>query len=196
MAAKDWITGYKLNYPDSLFSIQVLLVAFGSLITVPIITGLDPGVALFTAGAATLIFHGFTKRCIPVFLASSFAYMAPILIATETWDLAAALGGLVAADLVYTGIGGIIAGYLVSIPFGIIGSSSLAVHPGLPFQTLYSRNLTFMPLFFWFRQWSHRQLHILATSSPLARSQKGITCANPVSIGRCWVTVRQIRSQP
>jgi uracil permease len=108
MAAKDWIKDFKLNYPNSLLSVQVLLVAFGSLITVPIITGLDPGVALFTAGAATLIFHGFTKRCIPVFLASSFAYMAPILVATETWGLAAALGGLVAAGLVYTGIGGII----------------------------------------------------------------------------------------
>ena len=108
MAAKDWITDYKLNYPDSLFSVQVLLVAFGALITVPILTGLDPAVALFTAGAATLIFHGFTKRSIPVFLASSFAYMAPILIATETWGLAATLGGLVAAGLVYTGIGGII----------------------------------------------------------------------------------------
>ena len=108
MAVKDWITDYKLNYPDSLFSVQVLLVAFGALITVPILTGLDPGVALFTAGTATLIFHGLTKRRIPVFLASSFAYTAPILIATETWGLAATLGGLVAAGLVYTGIGGII----------------------------------------------------------------------------------------
>ncbi|MGD8342468.1 MAG: solute carrier family 23 protein [Desulfobacterales bacterium] len=108
MAVKDWITDYKLNYPDSLLSVQILVVAFGTLITVPILTGLDPAVALFTAGAATLIFHGFTKRCIPVFLASSFAYTAPILIATETWGLAATLGGLVAAGLVYTGIGGII----------------------------------------------------------------------------------------
>ncbi|MGD8992432.1 MAG: solute carrier family 23 protein, partial [Desulfobacterales bacterium] len=108
MAVKDWITDYKLTYPDSLFSVQVLLVAFGALITVPILTGLDPGVALFTAGAATLIFHGFTKRRIPVFLASSFAYTAPILIATETWGLAFALGGLLAAGLVYMGIGGII----------------------------------------------------------------------------------------
>ena len=108
MAVKDWIADYKLKISDSLFSVQVLLVAFGALITVPILTGLDPGVALFTAGAATLIFHGFTKRHIPVFLASSFAYTAPILIATETWGLAATLGGLVAAGLVYAGIGGII----------------------------------------------------------------------------------------
>lgn len=108
MAVKDWITEYKINLPDSLFSVQVLLIAFGALITVPILTGMDPAVALLAAGAATLIFHGFTKRRIPVFLASSFAYTAPILAATQTWGLGATLGGLVAAGLVYTGIGGII----------------------------------------------------------------------------------------
>ncbi len=108
MAVKDWITDYKLNYPDSLFSVQILLVAFGALITVPILTGLDPSIALFSAGVGTLIFHGFAKRQIPVFLASSFAYTAPIMVATETWGLPATLGGLVAAGFVYMGIGGII----------------------------------------------------------------------------------------
>jgi uracil permease len=108
MAAKDWIADYKLGYHDHLFSIQILLVAFGALVTVPILTGLDPAVALFTAGVATLIFHFFTKRQIPVFLASSFAYTAPIMVATKTWGLPAALGGLVAAGVVYMVIGGII----------------------------------------------------------------------------------------
>lgn len=108
MAVKDWISDYKLNISDSLFSVQILLVAFGALITVPILTGMDPAVALFTAGAATLIFHGLTKRLIPVFLASSFTYTAPILAATETWGLPAALGGLVVTGLVYTAIGGLI----------------------------------------------------------------------------------------
>jgi uracil permease len=108
MAAKDWIAAYKLGYQDHLFSIQILLVAFGALVTVPILTGLDPAVALFTAGVATLIFHFFTKRQIPVFLASSFAYTAPIMVATQTWGIPAALGGLVAAGVVYLAIGGII----------------------------------------------------------------------------------------
>ncbi|MDH3799753.1 MAG: NCS2 family nucleobase:cation symporter [Desulfobacterales bacterium] len=108
MAAKDWVAAYKLGYQDHLFSIQILLVAFGALVTVPILTGLDPAVALFTAGVATLIFHFFTKRQIPVFLASSFAYTAPIMVATQTWGIPAALGGLVAAGVVYMAIGGII----------------------------------------------------------------------------------------
>ena len=81
MAVKNWITKYKLTYKDSLFSVQILLVAFGALITLPILTGLDPNVALFTAGAGTLIFHFTTKRAIPVFLASSFAFTAPIMVA-------------------------------------------------------------------------------------------------------------------
>jgi uracil permease len=108
MTMKNWIADYKLGYQDHLFSIQILLVAFGALITVPILTGLDPGVALFSAGVATLIFHFFTKRQIPVFLASSFAYTAPIMVATKTWGLPAALGGLVAVGVVYMAIGGII----------------------------------------------------------------------------------------
>jgi uracil permease len=108
MAIKNWITKYKLTYQDSLFSVQILLVAFGALITVPILTGLDPNVALFTAGVGTLIFHFATKRAIPVFLASSFAYTAPIMVATKTWGIPAALGGLAVAGLVYMAISGII----------------------------------------------------------------------------------------
>jgi uracil permease len=108
MGIKNWITSYKLTYKDSLLSIQILLIAFGALITVPVLTGLDPNVALFTAGAGTLIFHFATKRVIPVFLASSFAYTAPIMIATKTWGIPAALGGLAVAGLVYVAIGGFI----------------------------------------------------------------------------------------
>ena len=108
MAAKDWIAAYKLGYQDHLLSFQILLVALGALVTVPVLTGLDPSVALFTAGVATLIFHFFTKRQIPVFLASSFAYTAPIMVAAQTWGIPATLGGLVAAGVVYMAIGGII----------------------------------------------------------------------------------------
>ena len=108
MAIKNWISDYKITSGDSLFSIQILLIAFGALITVPVLTGLDPNVALFSAGAGTLIFHFTTKRVIPVFLASSFAYMAPIMVATKTWGIPAALGGLAVAGLVYVAISGVI----------------------------------------------------------------------------------------
>jgi uracil permease len=108
MAPKNWITEYKITYQDILFSLQILLVSFSALIALPILTGLDPNVALFTAGVGTLIFHFAAKRAVPVFLASSFAFTAPIMFATKTWGIPAALGGLTVAGLIYIGIGGLI----------------------------------------------------------------------------------------
>ena len=58
---------------------QMLFVAFGALVLVPLLTGLDPNVALFTAGLGTLLFHVVTKGQVPIFLASSFAFIAPII---------------------------------------------------------------------------------------------------------------------
>ncbi|MCV6608558.1 MAG: uracil-xanthine permease family protein [Campylobacterales bacterium] len=80
---------------------QILLVAFGALVLVPLITGLNPNVALFTAGVGTLLFQIITKRTVPIFLASSFAFIAPIIYGTQTWGLPATLGGLMAAGIFY-----------------------------------------------------------------------------------------------
>ncbi|WP_028239677.1 uracil-xanthine permease family protein [Stutzerimonas azotifigens] len=80
---------------------QMLFVAFGALVLMPLITGMDPNVALFTAGLGTLIFHLVTRNQVPVFLASSFAFIAPILAAQGEFGLPATLGGLVAAGVVY-----------------------------------------------------------------------------------------------
>ncbi|MDZ7888146.1 MAG: uracil-xanthine permease family protein [Pseudomonas sp.] len=80
---------------------QMLFVAFGALVLMPLITGMDPNVALFTAGFGTLIFQIVTKNQVPVFLASSFAFIAPILAAKNDFGLPATLGGLVAAGFVY-----------------------------------------------------------------------------------------------
>lgn len=80
---------------------QMLFVAFGALVLMPLITGMDPSVALFTAGIGTLMFQFTTHRQIPVFLASSFAFIAPILYSNQTWGLPATLGGLFAAGVVY-----------------------------------------------------------------------------------------------
>ena len=80
---------------------QMLFVAFGALVLVPILTGLDPNVALFTAGIGTLIFQLITGRQIPIFLASSFAFIAPIIYSVQQWGIPATLSGLFAAGLVY-----------------------------------------------------------------------------------------------
>mgnify|MGYP002138697607 CR=1 FL=1 len=76
---------------------QMLFVAFGALVLMPLITGMDPNVALFTAGLGTLIFHIITGGQVPVFLASSFAFIAPILAAKGEFGLPAVMGGVIAA---------------------------------------------------------------------------------------------------
>ncbi|MWJ28279.1 uracil permease [Halomonas sp. ZH2S] len=80
---------------------QMLFVAFGALVLVPLLTGLDPSVALFTAGAGTLLFHAVTRQSVPVFLASSFAFIAPIQGSIASFGISATMGGLMAAGLVY-----------------------------------------------------------------------------------------------
>ncbi|WP_010486435.1 uracil-xanthine permease family protein [Pseudomonas sp. S9] len=89
------------TWRQALAGSQMLFVAFGALVLMPLITGMDPNVALFTAGLGTLIFQLVTKNQVPVFLASSFAFIAPILAAKADFGLPATLGGLVAAGLVY-----------------------------------------------------------------------------------------------
>ena len=80
---------------------QFLFVAFGATVLVPLLVGLDPSVALFTAGVGTLIFHAVTKGKVPIFLGSSFAFIAPIIKATELYGLPGALFGIIGVGLVY-----------------------------------------------------------------------------------------------
>ncbi len=95
-------TDYNFRLKDSILGIQFLFVAFGALVLVPILTGLDPSVALFTAGIGTLVFQFVNRGNIPpIFLASSFAFIAPISYGVKTWGIAATMSGLIAAGLLY-----------------------------------------------------------------------------------------------
>ena len=80
---------------------QFLFVAFGATVLVPLLIGLDPSVALLTAGTGTLIFHAVTKGKVPIFLGSSFAFIAPTIKATELYGLPGTLFGLIGVGLVY-----------------------------------------------------------------------------------------------
>jgi len=84
-----------------IIGIQFLFVAFGATVLVPLLVGIDPAVALFTAGIGTLIFHLITKGKVPVFLGSSFAFIAPIIASTKLYGLAGTFSGLIAVGLVY-----------------------------------------------------------------------------------------------
>ena len=85
----------------TIVGVQFLFVAFGATVLVPLLVGMDPSVALFTAGIGTLIFHMITKGKVPIFLGSSFAFIAPIIKATELYGLPGTLSGLVAVGAVY-----------------------------------------------------------------------------------------------
>ena len=65
---KDWI----------LFAIQHILAMLVACITVPFLTGLPVAPTLISAGIGTLCYILFTKKKSPVFLSSSFAYLAPM----------------------------------------------------------------------------------------------------------------------
>ncbi|AAR34259.1 uracil-xanthine permease [Geobacter sulfurreducens] len=80
---------------------QILFVAFGALVLVPILTGLNPSMALLGAGIGTLIFQACTGRKVPIFLGSSFAFIAPIIYSVQTWGIPATLSGLFASGALY-----------------------------------------------------------------------------------------------
>ena len=81
--------------------LQFLFVAFGSTVLVPLLVGLDPATALFTAGLGTFIFHLVTRGKVPIYLGSSFAFIAPIISASQQWGMPGTLAGLTGVALVY-----------------------------------------------------------------------------------------------
>lgn len=85
----------------TVLGIQHVFAMFGSTILVPMLTGLPVSVALFCAGVGTLVFHLITKGKVPVFLGSSFAFIAAICVVGATEGLEYATGGIIAAGCVY-----------------------------------------------------------------------------------------------
>jgi uracil permease len=121
---------------NAVLGVQMLFVAFGALVLVPLLTGLDPSVALFGAGIGTLLFQLTTRRTVPIFLASSFAFIAPIMYGVQTWGIPSTMGGLMAAGLVYVLLGGVIrlrgAGFIHKLlPPVVIGPIIMVIGLGL-----------------------------------------------------------------
>lgn len=93
----------KLSFKNLVLGLQHLVAMFGATVLVPAITGFNPAVALLAAGVGTLLFHFVTKRKVPVFLGSSFSFIAVILAVKDMHggDLAYAQGGLLVAGVIY-----------------------------------------------------------------------------------------------
>ena len=85
----------------TIVGVQFLFVAFGSTVLVPLLVGLDPATALLTAGVGTFIFHLVTKGKVPIFLGSSFAFIAPIIAAAQQWGMPGTIAGIAGVALVY-----------------------------------------------------------------------------------------------
>jgi uracil permease len=98
---KQTIFRDQMTVKNTVLGVQFLFVAFGATVLVPLLVGIDPAVALFTAGIGTLIFHLITKGQIPIFLGSSFAFIAPIIEATRLFGWPGTLSGIIAVGLVY-----------------------------------------------------------------------------------------------
>ncbi len=97
------------NTQRFVLGLQHTLAMFGATVLVPLLTGLHPSVALLTAGLGTLLFHLVTKGKVPVFLGSSFAYIAVIKLVGEQQGLEYATGGIIAAGLLYLVLAGLVA---------------------------------------------------------------------------------------
>lgn len=93
-----------------LLGVQHVLAMFGATVLVPALTGLNTSITLFCAGLGTLIFHLITKKKVPVFLGSSFAFMGGIITVlggSKMGDpgflekLAALKGALIVSGIIY-----------------------------------------------------------------------------------------------
>lgn len=90
------------NLKEWILSIQHLFAMFGACVLVPLLVGINPSIAILTAGIGTLIFHLCTKGKVPVFLGSSFAFITPIIaISTMYNDYSYVQGGIIIVGLIY-----------------------------------------------------------------------------------------------
>ena len=109
--------GERTKKQKLILGIQHTLAMFGATVLVPALTGLNTSITLFCAGLGTLLFHWVTKKKVPVFLGSSFAFMAGIMAIigdSRMGDpdfmekLASVKGALIIAGLVYVLFAGLI----------------------------------------------------------------------------------------
>lgn len=87
-----------------LLSFQHVFAMFGATVLVPKLTGLDPSVAIFCSGVGTIIYLICTKGRVPVYLGSSFAYIAAISMALKDGGTGAVASGLLVVGLAYVSV--------------------------------------------------------------------------------------------
>lgn len=120
-------------------SLQHLMAMFGATVLVPILTGLDPGVGLMTSGIGTILYLICVRNKIPSYLGSSFAFITPLIAVISAeggGGIPAALGGLVAAGVVYMIVAGLVKMFGTAwiskvLPPALVGAVVIVIGLGL-----------------------------------------------------------------
>ncbi|MDC2842028.1 solute carrier family 23 protein [Limosilactobacillus mucosae] len=94
-------------------SLQHMFSMFGSTVLVPILVGLNPGIALFSSGVGTLMYLLITRHKIPAYMGSSFSFIVPMMALMKSTGYPGIAQGTVAVGCVYL---------LVSLIVTMIGS--------------------------------------------------------------------------
>jgi len=84
-----------------ILGLQHVLAMFGATVLVPFLTGMNPSIALMAAGVGTLLFHFCTKKIVPVFLGSSFAFIGAISLVLKSEGIGAVKAGVMGAGVIY-----------------------------------------------------------------------------------------------
>lgn len=92
---------YAFRASDCILGVQTLFIALGATVMVPLLTGMDPNVALFTAGVGTLLYQVLTKGQIPTFLGSSFVFVPATIYSVANWGIPSTLFGLAGCAIIY-----------------------------------------------------------------------------------------------
>ncbi|MGM0432627.1 MAG: solute carrier family 23 protein [Spirochaetota bacterium] len=113
-------------------SFQHVFAMFGATVLVPMLTGLNPAVALFTSGIGTLLYIMLTKRMVPTYLGSSFAFIVPLIAISASYGVEYAMGGALSVGVFYVLIALVIRQFGVAwldklLPSVVIGSVIMVI---------------------------------------------------------------------
>ncbi len=90
-------------------SLQHMFSMFGSTVLVPLLVGLNPGIALFSSGVGTLLHILITRKQIPAYMGSSFAFILPMTALMNTTGYPGVAAGVISVGVIYLLVAGIVA---------------------------------------------------------------------------------------
>lgn len=90
-------------------SLQHMFSMFGSTVLVPLLVGLNPGIALFSSGVGTLLHILITRKQIPAYMGSSFAFILPMTALMKTTGYPGVAAGVISVGVIYLLVAGIVA---------------------------------------------------------------------------------------